>query len=177
MARSANMCDECRKTSVRSTEVLRRGRSQLALVAATVVSVPGLDRRSGRIVCCGGPVRSKRRLLPACSRPRLRCKGRGDGRRQEAECKEETLRLGLGLQGLRCSKGADASTPRLEFLDDDFRLHMAAPSGKALLALEELASALHEDPGCYTIGILGDLHLDPRDLEDSMIGRQQPFCV
>lgn len=75
--------------------VLRRGRSQLALVAATVVSV---------------------------QRPRR------------------------WQKGLRCSKGADASTPRLEFLDDD--------------------------PSCYTIGILGDLHLDPRDLEDSMIGRQ-----
>lgn len=29
-----------------------------------------------------------------------------------------------------------------------------------------------DDPTAYTIGILGDLHLDPRDLEDSMTGRE-----
>ena len=28
-----------------------------------------------------------------------------------------------------------------------------------------------EDPSCYTIGILGDLHLDPRNMEDSLQGR------
>ena len=28
-----------------------------------------------------------------------------------------------------------------------------------------------EDPTCYTIGILGDLHLDPRNMEDSLQGQ------
>ena len=28
-----------------------------------------------------------------------------------------------------------------------------------------------QDPSCYTIGILGDLHLDPRNMEDSLQGR------
>lgn len=29
-----------------------------------------------------------------------------------------------------------------------------------------------DDPSAYTIGILGDLHLDPRDLEDSLVARR-----
>ncbi|CAE7559684.1 GRINA [Symbiodinium natans] len=50
-------------------------------------------------------------------------------------------------KGLRCKAGeVEVKPPRLEFLDDD--------------------------PSCYTIGVLGDLHLDPGDLEDSMLGRQ-----
>ena len=37
----------------------------------------------------------------------------------------------------------------------------------------DLKSATYKDPSCYTIGILGDLHLDPRDLDDSLLGREQ----
>lgn len=69
------------------------------------------------------------------------------------------------IAGLLCGACSYAAVRRVSRSSKALRAEMSDSSEMPRLEFRD------EDPSCYTIGILGDLHLDPRNMEDSLQGR------
>ncbi|CAK0875478.1 unnamed protein product [Prorocentrum cordatum] len=74
------------------------------------------------------------------------------------------------LAGVLCARRATAAARHRRRARQPLRMATAAPTlADAPPPLLELSE---DDPSAFTVGILGDLHLDPRDLEHSYEGRE-----